>query len=109
MSELPTCPVCGETDVTTTEVDERFMYFCRKCDHIWYSIRGWTAGHLIYRDAIVEDVLRSGTSEQEFIILNNTTFGRTGGMTFEEEVRQWALINRLKVTFGGPWVHFYRA
>jgi len=102
MTKKQICPKCGDVKITETAVDERSMFECASCSHIWYSNRGWTAGHLSIRDDITEDIENKGYSVQDYVILINISFREW------EDIQQWANLNKLKVSKSGGSVRFSR-
>jgi hypothetical protein len=108
MTIEPRCAKCGGASPKESKVDERSMFECNSCSHIWYSNRGWTSGHLAIRDNIIEDIEKKGYSDQDYLVLLNTSFGQHKGLSCREHIKQWATLNKLRVLVDGDSVHFFR-
>lgn len=91
------CPTCESSNINKNFVDDRNMYECEKCKHIWYSFRKTTNGYFTNIDDITEVVESNGEHEIDIEILLNMIFKENfeNDLSFEEQLDNWAKKNKL--------------
>lgn len=104
------CRKCGARNITASTVDERKMYECCGCGAVWYEQRRMTGPWLTIFDDITEGVAKRGSHEVDTSILLNTVFrpADRGGISFEDQLRNWSLQNRLKFEQRAHMTRFWR-
>jgi len=91
------CRKCSTRDILVSTVDQRKMYECKKCGNVWYETRTVTGGFLPIIDDITEGVEGNGFHEIDTSILLNTVFRQHDkGLSFNDQLRNWASQNKLK-------------
>jgi len=109
MSKENKCANCGSTSTVETQVDGRSMFECGSCSNVWYSERAAHSAYTDLADAIINDVEVEGCCEIDLETLLNSAFTQTQ-RTFKtwEQIRQWALLNKLKVDRREDTIYFRR-
>jgi len=107
------CRNCATRTITVSTVDERKMFECTNCGAIWYEQRVMTNAYLVQVDDITEGVERDGGYETDTSPLLNGAFrAHETGPSFEDQLRSWAIQNRLQYEHltksGRPHLRFWR-
>lgn len=109
-----TCPKCGSIEIIENEVDERSMYECNNCKHIWYAFRETTNGPQVLIDEITDGVAAKGEFEIDGSVLINVLFRMDNekNQSYAVRLNEWANKNKLQYEFinskKGNRVRFWR-
>jgi hypothetical protein len=107
------CRNCATRAITVSTVDERKMFECTNCGGVWYEQRVMTSAYLTQVDDITEGVERDGGHEIDTSLLLNGAFRPYEKRpSFEDQLRNWAIQNRLQYEHftkkGRPHLRFWR-
>lgn len=108
------CPNCTGNEINVNEVDERSMYECQTCKHIWYSFRKTTNGPQVLMDEITDGVAEKGEFEIDGSVLINVLFrmDNNKNQSYANQLDEWADKNKLQYEFinskKGNRVRFWR-
>ena len=104
------CTKCEKYEIIENEVDERSMYECKNCKHIWYSTRETTNGPQVIIDEITDNVSEKGEYEIDGSVLFNVVFRSDNSKVKSSTVQldDWAKINKLHYGFVGNKIRFWR-
>jgi hypothetical protein len=103
---LPNCPRCNTTLVERA-VEGRIRQECPDCSYLNYLPRRVTGGYECFADDIIDEVAKSGVSNQLTVGLINTIF-RDGdrGRTSQQLIDDWCDLHELIYqTYLGPDAH----
>jgi hypothetical protein len=86
------------------------MYECGQCGKVWYERRVTTGPWEVILDDITKGVEENGSHQTDASILLNTVFRPRDktGPSFEDQLRKWAIQNKLKYSEDGRGVRFWR-
>ncbi len=95
------CQNCTSREIKAKVVDGRRMFECTECDNIWYEhVTSCFTGDYILHE-ITTNVEKEGQHEEFTEILLNCTFSEdlSKGLSFEDQLANWANINKLEYSF----------
>lgn len=93
------CLQCTGRNIESSTVDGRKMYECLDCNNIWYEQRKGSGGFSCITDSITGGVSENGSHEIDTEILLNGPFSTImshSKLSFEDQLRNWAIQNKLK-------------
>ena len=95
------CQNCTSREIKAMVVDGRRMFECSACGNIWYEhVTSCLTGEYILHE-ITTNVEKEGQHEEFTEILLNGTFSEdlSKGLSFEDQLANWANINKLEYSF----------
>ena len=113
-NDINKCSKCKSSSIQEHYVDDRSMYECKKCGHIWYAFRTTTNGPQVIIDEITEGVSTKGEFEFDATILINAVFRSDTDKSQKStaQLDEWAHKNKLHYEFiktkDGNRVRFWR-